>query len=158
MKITRPILAALLISMPLGCVDVQGGAVEIRWDLQYGGTECRLATEGEARCVPGRRTSCALSMIGYVGLRLEALDGRVDPCSADPERCRFPCERKVGTTTFFIPEGEHAISLQAQDLSGAVLGPATGVNVPAPVVRQVRSGELVDLDVNLIVVERCEGC
>jgi hypothetical protein len=54
-----------------------------------------------------------------------------------------------------IPEGSYCIVLRGVDAeSGATLYAADGIISPAPVVRNVRLGELTDLSVNLIIVER----
>lgn len=141
-----------------GCIDIEGGAIEVRWDLQYGGEDCTVPGEDEPRCKRGNRVSCKLANVGAVRLALTPLFGSGDdPCASDAG-CSFECDRKVGTTAFFIPEGDYGISLRTEDPQGALLGPAEGVTVPSPVVRQIRRGELTNLNVNLIIVETCLGC
>lgn len=147
----RAVLPFLTIALSSGCVQIDGGAVEVRWDLQYGGRDCTSGT----LCRRGNRISCLTAQVGAVQLRLSPSDGQSDPC--DSERCRFGCDRKVGTTTFFVPEGEYAMSLIVLDQDMAEI-PIDEVSVPAPLVRQVREGELTNLNVNLIIVTRCDGC
>jgi hypothetical protein len=121
----------------IGCVDVDGGAVEARWDL---------------RDISGMRIDCQKAAIAKMGFALVPELG-ADPC-AQEARCTFSCERGVGTTPFIIPEGEYAMTIQAVDAEGRVLGLVDGVTAPAAVVRQVVTGQLTDLNVNLIIVSR----
>ncbi|MBW2733986.1 MAG: hypothetical protein JRH20_16480 [Deltaproteobacteria bacterium] len=140
------------------CVDIAGGAIEVRWDLQYGGEGCTVPGEDEPRCVRGNRISCRLANISSLRLALTPLFGSgEDPCASNAG-CRFACDDKVGTTSFFVPEGDYGISLHTLDPNGHLLGPSEGVTVPSPVVRQIRHGELTNLNVNLIIVETCLGC
>jgi hypothetical protein len=141
-----------------GCVDIDGGAVEARWDLQYGGEDCTPPGGGDPLCVRGNRISCARGKVGFVELSLDPLRGSDDPCDREGTPCRFSCEPLIGTTRFFIPEGDYSISLQVRDPAGTLLGPADGVAVPAPIVRQVLEGQLTNLNVNLIIVQACDGC
>lgn len=140
------------------CVQIDGGAVEARWDLQYGIDDCTPPGASDPLCKRGNRTSCALSNIATIEFVLTPVRGGKDPCLADPGVCRFDCERKVGTTTFFAPEADYSISLRARDPEGKILGPADGLTAPPPILRQVRTGELTNLNVNLIIVETCLGC
>jgi hypothetical protein len=135
-----------------GCVQIDGGAVEVRWDIQYGGQDCTSGT----LCRRGNRITCETAQVEAVKLKLTPNDALVDPCE-DTEKCRFVCDRKVGTTTFFIPEGEYAMSLVVLDENGTEIG-TEQATVSAPLVRQVREGELTNLNVNLIIVTRCKGC
>jgi hypothetical protein len=123
-----------------GCVEVSGGAVEARWDLR------------DAK--GGVRIDCAKAAIRAMRFVLERpAAASPDPCAAgDGTRCQFECARGVGTTDFFIPEGEYSISLRAVATDGRLLGVSDGVVTPAPVIRQVRVGQLVDLAVSLVIV------
>ena len=134
-----PVLLLCLTSA--GCIDVSGGALEARWDLR---------DEKD-----GTRIDCATAKFRAMRFLLQAIADQSDPCSpAQGDRCLFACDREVGTTGFFIPEGDYSIVLRAVSESGQELGPAEGVVVPSPVVRQVRVGQLVDLGVNLVIVRR----
>ena len=151
-------LAMSAIGVMSGCVSIDGGAVEARWDLQFGGDTCTAPGASDPLCQRGHRVSCALGNVGFVEVVLDALSGHEDPCDREGAPCRFSCEDLVGTTTFFIPEGDYAISLRARDRAGVALGPGDGIALPAPVVRQILKGELTNLDVNLIIVQACSGC
>ncbi len=130
-----------------GCVDVQGGAIEARWDI---------------RNKLGERIGCAKAEqnVGLSTLRfkLEPAGGGQDPCDGD-SRCLFSCtgaegDVVLGSTPFFVPEGNYAISTLCLDATGAALTPSNGVISPSPVVRTVWEGEVTDLDVNLIIADR----
>lgn len=150
-------LLALLLALG-GCVEIDGGAVEARWDLQYGGEDCTPSGASEPLCVRGNRISCERGNVGFIELKLDPLRGSDDPCDREGDPCRFSCGPLIGTTRFFIPEDDYSISLQVRDPAGALLGPTDGVAVPAPIVRQVLDGELTNLNVNLIIVQGCNGC
>jgi hypothetical protein len=126
-----------------GCIEIDGGAVEARWVLR---TNSGIALT----CDDDRARIDAIRFI--LDLQNEEANG-ADPCGDDP-RCEFRCERGVGTTPFFIPDGMYAISLQVLDANATALGPRDGVIVPSALVRQVRTGQLTNLNVNLIIVER----
>ncbi len=120
------------------CVEVSGGAVEARWDL---------------RDSHGARIDCAHAQAVSIQFVLSPFDQEEDPCAIGA-RCLFACNRGVGTTAFNIPVGEYAMSLQVVGEEGRVLGPGEGVVTPAPMVRQVYLGQLTNLSVNLIIVNR----
>ncbi len=133
-------LLLLALAAP-ACIEVSGGAVEARWDLR---------AEKD-----GNRIDCATAKLSAMRFVLRALVGGDEPCSpAQGDRCLFACDREVGTTGFFIPEGDYSVMLRAVSETGQELGPADGVVTPSPVVRQVRVGQLVDLGVNLVIVRR----
>lgn len=137
----RACLTLLLVLSTAACVEVSGGALEARWDLR---------DEKD-----GTRIDCATARLRALRFVLRAAVDESDPCSPlSGDRCLFACDREVGTTGFFIPEGDYSIMLRAVAESGQELGPAEGVVFPSPVVRQVRIGQLVDLGVNLVIVRR----
>jgi hypothetical protein len=123
-----------------GCADVRGGAVEARWFLRNG--------QGEIK-------ECAELKIQSVRCVLEPVAGGPDPCASEAS-CLFECTRTLAgaVTGFVIPEGSYGIALGVVDQDGQLLGPQDGVAAPAPVVRQVREGQVTGLNVNLIIVDR----
>lgn len=142
------ILAALL--GLLGCVDVDGGAVEVRWDIRDTGG-------GRVGC-PGARSRVGLFTLGLSIVPL-AGDGGVaaDRCGDADARCRFACDAGeddvlLGITPFFVPDGEYTLRSVGYDADGAALGPPDGVVTPSPVVRTLNAGEVTDLNVNMIIV------
>lgn len=136
----KALLAALLLWLVGGCIEIEGGAVEARWVLRTPSGNAVTCQDERAR-------------IDWVRFVLSPRPEGADPCF-DDERCAFSCERGVGTTPFFIPEGEYAISLQPLDVDQNPLSEQDGVSVPAPLIRQVRTGQSTSLFVNLIVVDR----
>ena len=123
-----------------GCAEVRGGAVEARWFLRNG--------QGEIK-------DCVELKIQSVRCIVDPVAGGTDPCATEPS-CSFDCDRTLSgaVTGFVIPEGSYAISLGLVDTDGQLLTPQDGVTAPAPVVRQVREGQVTGLNVNLIIVNR----
>lgn len=154
------IRALLSISLCLGlysCVAIDGGAIEVRWDLQYGGESCPVDSSDKI-CVKGNRISCSLSGIKSIKLQIKPQFGGSYPCDDHPDACTFSCDEKVGTTRFFIPQGEYSITLLPISEAGNEMGINDEITTPAPIVRQIRIGELTNLNVNLIIVGHCLGC
>jgi hypothetical protein len=143
-KILSLFLPLWLAGLPLwlvgGCIQIEGGAVEARWVLRTPQGNAVTCQDNRAR----------IAWIRFVLLPQPEDD---DPCSTD-ERCAFPCERGVGATPFFIPEGDYLISLQPLDADENPLTEADGVGMPAPLIRQVRTGQSTSLFANLIIVDR----
>jgi hypothetical protein len=139
--------AALLLALALaGCVDVDGGAVEVGWDLRF--------PDGRRTDDDDNYIDCTKAQLGKMALALPPVGPGTDPCAGD-DRCRFPCSHMgFGTTPFVIPEGEYSISLQILDPTGSPLGSGEGIVTPGPIVRQVRTGQITSLSVNLIIVDR----
>jgi len=149
----RPCVNATLVAVVLvgaaGCRDIDGGSIEASWIINTAGG--------------GKRIGCACARFGAVRYSVLEINTGARPCEAgggrdagaggaDP-RCEFDCVAGVGTTDFFIPPGEYAVSLVPVDLSGKALGPDDGTAVPAPANRSVRSGEVTNLGVHLIAAE-----
>lgn len=135
---------ALVVTLPIwlvgGCIQIEGGAVEARWVLRTPSGNAVTCQDDRAR-------------IDWVRFVLSPQPEGVDPCF-DDERCAFSCDRGVGTTPFFIADGDYAIALQPLDAEEIPLTEQDGVSVPAPLIRQVRAGQSTSLFVNLIVVDR----
>jgi hypothetical protein len=134
-------LAVQLFVLSGGCVGIDGGAVEARWVLRNARGIAVSCTDNSAR-------------ISTIAFQLTPSEPDAsDPCAEDP-RCRFACVRGVGTTPFIVPAGSYRVSLIPLDDEGQDLDPSMGVITPAPITRQVRLGELTNLNVNLIIVDR----
>ena len=128
------------------CVDVRGGAVEAGWDLRY--------PDGRRTDADDNYIDCARSRLGRMALALTPSGGGDDPC-AGQAYCEFGCSNLgFGTTEFAIPQGEYAIVLEVLDPAGKVLMPADGIVGPGAMVRQILTGEITSLSVNLIIVSR----
>lgn len=139
--------AGVLLALALtACVDVEGGAVEVGWDLRF--------PDGRRTDDDDNYIDCTKAQLGKMALSLLPIDPGTDPCAGD-DRCQFACSHMgFGTTPFVIPEGQYAISLQILDPAGIPLGSGEGIVTPGPIVRNVRTGEITSLSVNLIIVDR----
>ena len=135
-------LLALLALASGGCVDIDGGAVEISWVVR--------STSGSAIT----SCSCADPPIDKVRLVLvprgPSIEGN-NPCES-PAQCDFPCQRQTGSTAFNIKPtqaGEsYEISVLAVGGDGNVL---EGVMTPAPILRSVVNGQPTEVDVFQLV-------
>jgi len=136
------VLLALLSLASGGCVDIEGGAVEVSWVVR--------STSGSAIT----SCSCADPPIDKVRLVLipkgPSIEGN-KPCESQAQ-CDYPCQRQTGSTAFNIKPtqaGEsYEISVVAIGGDGNVL---EGVMMPAPVLRSVVSGQPTEVDVFQLV-------
>jgi hypothetical protein len=138
----RITLIALLFSA-LGCVSIDGGAVEASWVV---------ATYGDGRGIAD--CNCACPPIAKIRIQLVPVAGGSDPC-AGRAACQFSCNLQSGATRFDIPEGSYAISLVPVGADGADIphgdpltcGAQSGID---PVVREVKKGRVTQLDAMLM--------
>jgi hypothetical protein len=147
-----PILAlALAFPIFLGCVKIDGGAVEVSWVVRS--SDGRAITD----------CSCSDPAIAAVRLKLVGVGGDIDgttPCDGRAQ-CQFPCQRQTGATPFDIREtqpGEmYEISVIAVGADGADLPQVT---TPAPILRTVTRGQPTELEAFLletVCAKECEG-
>jgi hypothetical protein len=124
-------LAAALAALG-GCVDVNGGAVEVSWSLQR--------SDG----TPNECERAAVGRMSLVATPVPAGDGR------ESRIYRWPCNRYHGATLFDLAPGRYTLALvpECTQASTPIL---PNVRIPAPIVRDVREGEVVNLDAFLIV-------
>ncbi len=110
--------------------------MELSWDIQDESGIRRRCDEG-----PGEA-------LGTVQLRGQRLDASGSFASEEWE-----CDRNHGVTKFEIAEGRWAFDLQVlcEDFRVA------DVRVPDPIVRDVRDGEVVQLNALLIVLQDGTG-
>jgi len=102
-----------------GCVQIEGGAVELRWAI---------------RDQDGRTRSCERTEIDTVTLVGEDEQG-------EPSAFVFDCDEGHGTTHFGLAEGSYLFRIEPG-------GPgAKGVTVPNPIVADVHEGDVTDLQV-----------
>jgi|1186.fasta_scaffold844995_1 hypothetical protein len=128
---------ALLVLASGGCVDIEGGAVEVSWVVR--------STSGSAITNCG----CADPPIDKVRLVLVPRGASIEgnnPCEGAAQ-CEFPCQRQTGSTAFNIKPtqaGEsYEISVVAVGADGNVL---EGVMTPAPILRSVVSGQPTEVE------------
>ncbi len=150
-----PLLVVMLLAT--ACQPVEGGAVEIRWDIRNVKGE-RIGCDGDSED-RGARQVLKMDRL-YFQLRLLPTGGNEDPCLVGDD-CRFECttgpsEILPGTTPFTIPEGEYLMTSYAWGYSATagtrLFAAEQGVVAPPPVQRRVAEGEITDLNVNLIIV------
>lgn len=125
-------VALVAVATLVGCVDVNGGAVELSWSI---------------RTVDGRALDDPCRVSGIARVRLDAEEVGV----AQPVRKfrSWSCGAFHGTTLFEIPEGTYSLSVVPLCGDGVTRADAT---VPAPIVRDVVEGEVAQLNALLIVV------
>ena len=132
---SRPALCLTLMvaALAVGCVEVSGGAVELRWKIMW--------ADGNTN------TSCSDVGIDRVRLcvRWQGDGGELVTCPAS-----WPCAQGHGTTLFDIPAGRKQLWIDVS--CGGDAGPATAVQVPEPIVRDIVDGEVTQLNALLIVV------
>ncbi len=121
-----------------GCVDVNGGAVELRWEI---------------RDINGHGVTCADSGLEQVRLRAIPVDGGGDVKCEGGERCKiFACAAYYGSTAFEIPAGRYSLAIEVVcpvDVDASVAeGPSA--SVPAPIIRDISNGNVAELNTLLI--------
>ena len=119
-----------------GCVEINGGAVEVPWTV--------FAEDGRGAI---NDCACTEPTIAFVRLKLEAPPSapeQADPC-AGSTACRFSCQRKTGATPFMIPAGTYQMSIEPETADGLPIDPGL-VMVPAPITRDVVRGAAAELD------------
>jgi hypothetical protein len=127
----RSTCALLAAGLPLalagGCVDVNGGAVEVAWTIK----------DSTARVV-----DCESAGVTAMQLCGTPLAGGAPVCN------QWACDEHYGATAFEIPEGTYAFLLTpiCRLADSHVVG-----QVPPPLVRQIRSGDVASLDALLVV-------
>jgi hypothetical protein len=122
-----------------GCVGDEG-AVSLRWRLVDLSTGNILDVKGYDTPDPPFVHACVNLprwKIDTIHLRIATLDGNVLTFA---DAMQYPCAQGEATTPFDIPPGTYALSLQAEAGGGEV-----GV-APAPLVRQVERGQVVNLE------------
>jgi hypothetical protein len=132
-------LHAFSILLAPACVDIQGGAAELSWSLR--------SFEGGpvADCVDAGITSVRLCWVG-------AGDGGEQAGSCDPDRqATFDCDAEHGATGFNLPDGPTAFWIEPICDDGDPATPGT-FQVPAPIVRRIEEGKVVNLSSLAIVV------
>jgi hypothetical protein len=128
----------------MGCVEVEGGAVEFSWTLRnFQGNP--IADDLAESC-------------GKVGIDKILLIWEPPPDSDERVlgNWEFDCAANRGVTGFVVPEGPQLLRI-VPFCQGGVLPGAHTYEVPPPILRDVRSGEVVTLNSLLVVAEDCSG-
>lgn len=131
-----------------GCIDIDGGAVELSWSLRsFGGAAVEACDDVE---------------IQKVRLCWEPLgDGSISTedavCRANQRRT-FSCSASSGVTGFDLAPGPTAFWIEPVCTDGDAADPGT-YEVPPPIVRTVQEGRIVSLSSLLMVVSPVSsGC
>jgi hypothetical protein len=157
----RPwLLPALLVLVQVvagagtGCVRIDGGAIEANWVVRtYDGramSGCGCADPAIARV---RFVAAQVDAEGHLG---------ADVCAGRSD-CEFSCDSQRGATPFFVPAGRYAISISAIAPGGIPVpgsGGSTGVQLQAPILRDVVFGQPTQLEAFAIeanCANRCGG-
>jgi hypothetical protein len=146
------LVAIVALAGVVGCVPVEGGAIEVSWVVQANGraiTDCSCANPPISKV----RIDLLRKGLGDGG-SLES----ATPC-AGRAQCEFACQRQTGATPFDIPEtkpGEtYLISLVPV---GAQEQELTDVRVPTAVSRSVVRGQPVELEAFLLQAGCADEC
>jgi hypothetical protein len=145
----RPTLFALLFSA-LGCVSIDGGAVEASWVVvTHDG-------RGISKC------GCTCPPIAKIRLQLLPTAGGADPC-AGRASCMFSCNLQSGATHFDIPPGNYAISLvpvgeDGNDITNGEAGTCSAGPGADPEVRDVIKGRVTGLDAMNVLADCAADC
>jgi hypothetical protein len=125
--------AAEALAATSGCVRIDGGAFEIGWVV---------------RNDSGRSVCCDDADIATVRVRLEptAEEGADVPTHTED----FACDDREGSTNFEIAQARYLFSIEPLTQSGEILGTDIGIEVPPVREREIRTGEITDLEVWLI--------
>lgn len=114
-----------------GCADVNGGAVEVSWDL---------------RRDDGADLDCEDANVKQIQLYWSA--------AGEARHNAFPCEDARGVTGFQIEAGEVELWLQPVCAGGDAIA---GFRAPPPIVRTITEGEVITLTTQIIDV-KVTGC
>ena len=141
-------VAVASLSAASSCVQIDGGAVEVSWEVHANGraiTDCGCSAPAIAKV--------RIDVVGKGGTIAGAT-----PCAGRPQ-CEFSCQRKTGATPFDIPEtkpGEsYLISVVAVDENGVDL-PRT--IAPSAVERTVSRGQPTEVEAFLLEVGCADKC
>ena len=116
-----------------GCVDVNGGAVELRWEI---------------RKTDGTKTTCTDARVAWVRLVAAPTSGTT------PITRSWLCDDYQAATAFDLPPGRYALSIESV-CRGDDAGPVANERVPEPIIRDITSGNVAEL--NTLLIEKLPG-
>ena len=146
----RLTLIALLFFSALGCVAIDGGAVEASWVVvTHDG-------RGISNC------GCTCPPVAKIRLKLVPIGGGTDPC-AGRAACMFSCDLQSGATRFDIPPGSYTISLvpvggDGNDITNGEAGTCSAGPGTDPVVREVIKGRVTGLNATTVLADCAADC
>jgi hypothetical protein len=146
-RVSRRLLVILIAAAAAGgCVEIDGGAVELSWTLRDSDgkqNDCQSARIDQIRICWSPLADDA-STSGTLSCQVAREDGGIERLYR-----AFDCEQNRGVTRFEVPPGPNALFVSP--LCVGAQEPTGPFNVPAPIVRTVVKGEVVTLDQILIV-------
>lgn len=123
--VVSSLVAGMLLSM--GCVDVNGGAVEVSWTIQRS---------------DGTVVACGAAGVKEMRLRATPVAG------GEAVTRTWDCGAGYGASAFDLAVGSTSFVLEPQCLAA---GETFVGQVPAPIVRNVTEGQVVSLNALLVV-------
>jgi hypothetical protein len=145
----RITLIALLFSA-LGCVPIDGGAVEVSWIV------ATHDGRGIASC------GCTCPPVAKIRLQMVPKSGGSDPC-AGRDSCQFSCDQRSGATRFDIPPGTYDVLLVPVGADGLDIAPGAPLvcgaeSSIAPVERDVIKGRVTEIDSIIVLADCAADC
>jgi hypothetical protein len=143
-KCSSHLPSLVLLATLAGCVEIDGGAIELSWTLR---TFDGAAVPDSCMDESGRR------IVEDVRLCWASVAEGESPPTACPSdtRATFRCPSVHGVTGFEVAEGPTAIWIEPVCTSGEPAASGS-FQVPAPIVRDVVDGKVVTLNSLLVVV------
>ena len=145
--LARAVIVAGLCGAPgIGCVKIDGGAVEVSWVVR---SETGAAIS-DCGCADPPIATVHLDLV----LDVNGVPTNYKPCD-NQAQCDFPCARQTGSTAFDIqptqPNETYEISVTGVDATGV---PIPTVMAPAPILRSVVAGQPTEAEA-FELVARC---
>jgi hypothetical protein len=145
--LARVVMVAGLCGAPaVGCVKIDGGAVEVSWVVR---SETGAAIS-DCGCADPAIATVRLVLV----LDVDGLPTSYKPCD-NQAQCDFPCPRQTGSTAFDIRPTQanetYEISVTGVDATGV---PISTVMAPAPILRSVVAGQPTETEA-FELVARC---
>ena len=117
----------LVLGCLAGCVDINGGAVELRWEI---------------RQTDGNKTDCSDTLVAEVQLCATPVD------SVGSGYCeQWTCSDYQGSTGFSIVPGRYALAIKPVCADGST----ALASVPDAIVRDISNGNVAELNTLVIV-------
>ena len=142
MRFISGILLLSVLAPVAGCLEIDGGAVEVAWVLRYSNQTAAECTSTD-------------SPVDIHRIRLKVMPADEpdrDLCAEGAlDGCEFGCGDTGGTTPFNIPAGTYFFGLQPLTADGSPISPSV-VAVPAPIRRSIITGDLTDLGIWQMVI------
>ena len=133
------LVAVVISSSWLGCVQIDGGAIELSWAL---------------RDFDGDSAECIDMRIDVVTLcwRDAFIGG---PLECDPGSSRdFVCEVEQGATAFEVQTGDQSLWIEVSCSNTSARAERSTYDVPAPIVRTITDGDIITLNSLLVIAAR----